>query len=303
MKRISVIIIIFFLLVGCTNTYCPKKITEENIREIEIIIHEWRDVEILASVTQRINLPEQIRYLQEIKRTLENLDVSRCLSYTKNALLDSMGKKIKAYLVFIDIEQESFNEYYSKLSNNSFDLAILSLEKVKNCYPNCNEDEESVFTVDEKEELILNISILLSPDGKYCDSCTSASKNNWTSGNYIFEIPPNNYPFYDFKEPTFIIGRELINIAYNEIGFIVVTQFNNMDDLTSSFNSIIGYSGLKDIGEKYRYKDSGFYGWRYLSFIRCDYLITISSYGPLMEDIISYAKRLDGNLKPFLCNN
>jgi len=119
---------------------------------------------------------------------------------------------------------------------------------------------------------------------------------NWVGDTYLVDLP--DFPNRDqIPQPAFVAGRYILNIGYGERGFSTVSFYKSKDDLNKAYDLIFEtdtyYEPLNT-----KYIDGK---WRDLAFIQCDALIYIRSYGPLIEDITTYAVRLKDRLQPVIC--
>ncbi len=101
--------------------------------EFDQILEEWNDAVKLASSTSRMNLSNQIGQLQSIKRETENADWSECSQGAATFLVQSMDKKIEAFILFLDSDiSESMIQ--SKMSESD-ELLFSYQEEYMNLLP------------------------------------------------------------------------------------------------------------------------------------------------------------------------
>lgn len=86
------------LLSGCKNPFEAK---DKGIEQLDNIEQRWIDTSTLISSTSRIALAPQVANLQEMKRDLNVIEVSECLTPAKNELNEYMEMEIDIYLKFM----------------------------------------------------------------------------------------------------------------------------------------------------------------------------------------------------------
>ncbi len=141
-----------------------------------------------------------------------------------------------------------------------------------------------------------NLQMLLSPILYYDGEITSTTRLNWPGGITIGRIPQE---YTGFGKPIFVCGKEILNVAYNKVGYVLVIKYETDEELNNIYDSIEGNttSLFGEIGQSKELPDH----WIQAVFIRCSYLIFITSYGPLIEEVENYAYQLEGRLLPILC--
>ncbi len=118
MNKLILTIFIFSILVsGCKNPFEAK---DKGVDQLNAIENRWDDAHKLASSTARIALATPISELQNVKRDLERLEVSECLTPAKEALSSYMNSNIANFLSFMaNSDSTNFNsnkqiiEYFS----------------------------------------------------------------------------------------------------------------------------------------------------------------------------------------------
>ena len=118
MNKLILTIFIFSILVsGCKNPFEAK---DKGVDQLNAIENRWDDAHKLASSTARIALATPISELQNVKRDLERLEVSECLTPAKEALSSYMNSTIANFLSFMaNSDSTNFNsnkqiiEYFS----------------------------------------------------------------------------------------------------------------------------------------------------------------------------------------------
>ena len=99
MKNLILTTFIFsILLSGCKNPFEAK---DKGIDQLNNIEQRWIDASTLISSTSRIALAPQVANLQEMKRDLNVIEVSECLTPAKNELNEYMEMEIDIYLKFM----------------------------------------------------------------------------------------------------------------------------------------------------------------------------------------------------------
>ena len=86
------------LISGCKNPFEAK---DKGIDQLNNIEQRWIDTSTLISSTSRIALAPQVANLQEMKRDLNVIEVSECLTPAKNELNEYMEMEIDIYLKFM----------------------------------------------------------------------------------------------------------------------------------------------------------------------------------------------------------
>ena len=86
------------LLIGCKNPFEAKN---KGMEQLDSIEQRWIDMSTLISSTSRIALAPQIANLQEMKRDLNAIEVSECLTPAKIELSEYMEMEIEIYLKFM----------------------------------------------------------------------------------------------------------------------------------------------------------------------------------------------------------
>lgn len=116
-KLILTIFISSLLVSGCKN---PFEANDKGADQLNTIENRWDDAHTLASSTARIALATPVSELQNIKRDLDKLEVSKCLTPAKEALSSYMNSNIANFLSFMaDSDSTDFNpnkkiiEYFS----------------------------------------------------------------------------------------------------------------------------------------------------------------------------------------------
>ena len=97
-KFLLPILISTVLISGCKNPFEAK---DKGIDQLNNIEQRWIDASTLISSTSRIALAPQVANLQEMKRDLNVIEVSECLTPAKNELNEYMEMEIDVYLKFM----------------------------------------------------------------------------------------------------------------------------------------------------------------------------------------------------------
>ena len=97
-KFLLPILISTVLISGCKNIFEAK---DKGIDQLNNIEQRWIDTSTLISSTSRIALAPQVANLQEMKRDLNVIEVSECLTPAKNELNEYMEMEIDIYLKFM----------------------------------------------------------------------------------------------------------------------------------------------------------------------------------------------------------
>lgn len=97
-KFLLPILISTVLISGCKNPFEAK---DKGIDQLNNIEQRWIDTSTLISSTSRIALAPQVANLQEMKRDLNVIEVSECLTPAKNELNEYMEMEIDIYLKFM----------------------------------------------------------------------------------------------------------------------------------------------------------------------------------------------------------
>ena len=97
-KFLLPIFISTLLISGCKNIFEAK---DKGIDQLNNIEQRWIDTSTLISSTSRIALAPQVANLQEMKRDLNVIEVSECLTPAKNELNEYMEMEIDIYLKFM----------------------------------------------------------------------------------------------------------------------------------------------------------------------------------------------------------
>ena len=97
-KFLLPILISTLLISGCKNPFEAK---DKGIDQLNNIEQRWIDTSTLISSTSRIALAPQVANLQEMKRDLNVIEVSECLTPAKNELNEYMEMEIDIYLKFM----------------------------------------------------------------------------------------------------------------------------------------------------------------------------------------------------------
>jgi len=97
-KFLLPILISTVLISGCKNPFEAK---DKGIDQLNNIEQRWIDTSTLISSTSRIALAPQVANLQEMKRDLNVIEVSECLTPAKNELNEYMEMEIDVYLKFM----------------------------------------------------------------------------------------------------------------------------------------------------------------------------------------------------------
>jgi hypothetical protein len=97
-KFLLPILISTVLISGCKNPFEAK---DKGIDQLNNIEQRWIDASTLISSTSRIALAPQVANLQEMKRDLNVIEVSECLTPAKNELNEYMEMEIDIYLKFM----------------------------------------------------------------------------------------------------------------------------------------------------------------------------------------------------------
>ena len=97
-KFLLPILISTLLISGCKNPFEAK---DKGIEQLDNIEQRWIDTSTLISSTSRIALAPQVANLQEMKRDLNVIEVSECLTPAKNELNEYMEMEIDIYLKFM----------------------------------------------------------------------------------------------------------------------------------------------------------------------------------------------------------
>lgn len=97
-KFLLPILISTVLMSGCKNPFEAK---DKGIDQLNNIEQRWIDTSTLISSTSRIALAPQVANLQEMKRDLNVIEVSECLTPAKNELNEYMEMEIDVYLKFM----------------------------------------------------------------------------------------------------------------------------------------------------------------------------------------------------------
>ena len=97
-KLILTTCVFSILLSGCKNPFEAK---DKGIDQLNNIEQRWIDTSTLISSTSRIALAPQVANLQEMKRDLNVIEVSECLTPAKNELNEYMEMEIDIYLKFM----------------------------------------------------------------------------------------------------------------------------------------------------------------------------------------------------------
>lgn len=97
-KILLPILISTVLISGCKNPFEAK---DKGIDQLNNIEQRWIDTSTLISSTSRIALAPQVANLQEMKRDLNVIEVSECLTPAKNELNEYMEMEIDIYLKFM----------------------------------------------------------------------------------------------------------------------------------------------------------------------------------------------------------
>lgn len=105
-KLILLVVISSLLLVGCKNPFESK---DEGVDQLNVIEKRWEDTSKLASSTARISLATPVSQLQDIRRDLNQIEVSECLMPARQALNLYMENQINQFLKFMsDYDSTSF---------------------------------------------------------------------------------------------------------------------------------------------------------------------------------------------------
>jgi len=97
-KFLLPILISTVLISGCKNPFEAKN---KGMEQLDSIEQRWIDMSTLISSTSRIALAPQIANLQEMKRDLNAIEVSECLTPAKIELSEYMEMEIDIYLKFM----------------------------------------------------------------------------------------------------------------------------------------------------------------------------------------------------------
>ncbi len=138
-------------------------------------------------------------------------------------------------------------------------------------------------------------------DGEICSTSCLTTKNNWIGRGFIGQLP-NEFVNVYLGEPSLVFGKQIVNKAYNQIGYVVVAKYPDDETLNKVFNGIDGVAinSVNSVGEKNK-SNKAERDWRQVAFIKCHFLIFIRSYGPLIEDVENYAFQLEGRLISVIC--
>lgn len=122
--------------------------------------------------------------------------------------------------------------------------------------------------------------------------------DNWVGDTYLVSLP-DLYTKSKLPQPAFVSGRIILNKAYGEQGFVLISFYENSSDLQSAYDLVFNEDYIdKTLNAKVIDNQPG---WRDLAFVQCDSLVHIHSYGPLISDITSYAIRLKDRLQTVIC--
>lgn len=83
---------------------------------------KWKDAEVLAGVTARVNLPAQVAILQGLRAEYALIVVPQCLDLGKSKLIEAMNLKIDGFLTFI--ADSNLGKYVYE-ANNTKALALI----------------------------------------------------------------------------------------------------------------------------------------------------------------------------------
>lgn len=121
---------------------------------------------------------------------------------------------------------------------------------------------------------------------------------NWKSGSYATTLPADE----KFRSifPDLVVVQEIINISYAETGYIAVMIFQTPSSFETAKSALVVGSPITSLGETSAGRNLGD---KYIevTFARCNAIIQIYSYGPLIEDLAEYARRVDGRIIPIIC--
>lgn len=112
-KFLLPILISIVLISGCKNPFEAK---DKGVDQLNNIESRWEDAYTLASSTSRIALATPVSSLQDIKRDLAQVELSECLSPTREALSAYMDSHINNFLKFMsDSDFTQFESNNNKL--------------------------------------------------------------------------------------------------------------------------------------------------------------------------------------------
>jgi hypothetical protein len=176
---------------------------------------------------------------------------------------------------------------------NKFWLLFITGLLLVSCGSKANQTVEPTPTVSFSE-----VQSLIEPILYYDGEIAQKSRDNWPGGVYVGRIPKE---FTEFGNPIFVFGKEILNLAYDQTGYVLMIKYATSEELDKSFNDIDGASttAFGEIGKSIDLPDH----WIQAAFIRCGYLVFIRSFGPTLEEVENYAYQLEGRLMPVICTS
>jgi hypothetical protein len=124
---------------------------------------------------------------------------------------------------------------------------------------------------------------------------------NWVGGRFTTKLPDGN-PYSELPKPDLVVYQSITNVAYSQEGHVLVTIYRDNTSLENAYKLLFDGNSVNDFAEMAKSLTVGAVGeWHNVAFVRCNAIVYIRIYGLFEEDIIEFAKRVDGRLIKVLC--